>query len=88
MGFEGGSGRLIPPWTCDHHEENSMSDDNDIHHALQAAMDAHNEMFGFCPGPPYGCDLDSWVKALQEAVAAGKAVDTSPFFPTDPDVCA
>jgi hypothetical protein len=58
---------------------------DEAYRAFNAAMDAHREMFGFCDGPPYACDLADWVQALQEAVAAGKPVDTSRFYPADPN---
>jgi surfactin synthase thioesterase subunit len=74
-------------------EESTMTDDNrmteeEAELALDAAMDAHTEMFGHCPGIPFPYRLARWVQALQEAVAAGKPVDPEPFFPSDPNVDA
>lgn len=59
--------------------------DEEADRALNAAMDAHREMFGSCFGPPYGVPLCYWVEALQEAVATGKPADPSRFWPTGPN---
>lgn len=59
--------------------------DEEAERALNAATNAHREMFGFCSGPLYGVPLCYWVEALQEAVAAGKPVDTSRFYSPRPN---
>ena len=62
------------------------NDDNGIECDGEGTMGKHYKMFGFCNGPPNPCDHDAWLKALKKAVADGKPLDDSQFWPTDPNV--
>jgi hypothetical protein len=61
------------------------NEDNGIECDEEGTMGKHYKMFGFCNGPPNPCDFDKWLAALKQAVADGKPLDDSQFYPTDPD---